>query len=221
MADKSQRPWGLEFRGALTLVSIAGLILIAAISLLILSTWSPQENNPPGGLPTPSVSPTPTTGVVTTRPSTMATSLPATSRTITPGPTVTTILTTAPVATATPLPTATTIAATVPVTGTPSFSVTVSPTTAVARPGDLITYHMTISGTNGFSDPVHLSLHVSAVFVYNADYDLGTQYPPYPKTVDYPFTVPSNVPGGITVNGVLTASSGSVVRQVPLILQIV
>ncbi len=80
---------------------------------------------------------------------------------------------------------------------------------------------MTISGTNGFSAPVQLSLHVSAVFVYNRDYDLGTQYPPYPKIVDYPFTVPSNVPGGITVNGLLTARGGSEVRQVPLVLQVV
>ncbi|MDD1718908.1 MAG: hypothetical protein LUQ25_02495 [Methanoregulaceae archaeon] len=92
--------------------------------------------------------------------------------------------------------------------------------TAVAGPGDQVIYHMTIAGTNGFSDPVQLSLHVSAVFVYNRDYDLGTQYPPYPKTVDYPFIVPSNVPRGITVNGLLTARSGSIVHQMPLILQV-
>jgi hypothetical protein len=211
----------MEFRGAVTLVSIAGLILVAAIALLIFGTWVPSEGNPPGGLPTPTVTPTQTMGIVTTRPSP---SFPPTRTTTagTPHPTVTTIRTTAPVTTAIPLPTVTTIGTAAPVTtGTPSFSISVNPVSAVAGPGDLVTYHMTIAGTNGFSDPVQLSLHVSAVLVYNRDYDLGTQYPPYPKTVDYPFTVPSNVPRGITVNGLLTARSGSVIHQVPLILQVV
>ena len=213
----------MEYRGAVTLVSIAALIIVAAIALLILGTWFPSENSTPGGPQTPSVTPSPTTGIITTRTSAIPASFPPTGTTTagTPLPTVTTTGTTAPVRTTTPIPTVTTMSTTAPVTtGNPSFSISVNPMTAVAGPGDQVIYHMTIAGTNGFSDPVQLSLHVSAVFVYNRDYDLGTQYPPYPKTVDYPFTVPSNVPRGITVNGLLTARSGSIVHQMPLILQV-
>jgi hypothetical protein len=51
-------------------------------------------------------------------------------------------------------------------------------------------------------------------------FDLGTIDPPFPKTVTYRFVVPSDVPAGITVSGVLAAEGGGVRDTTSLILVI-
>jgi hypothetical protein len=94
------------------------------------------------------------------------------------------------------------------VSGPPSFTLIVTPVEARARPGDPILYSMTIEPKGGFDQPVSLRIDVSALLVYRNSFDLGTVNPPYPRTFEYLFRVPSNVPGGIMVKGLLTAEGG-------------
>jgi len=89
---------------------------------------------------------------------------------------------------------------------------------ARARPGDTIRYTLSIVPKGGFDQPVALSLAVSALFLYQNSFDLGTVNPPYPMTLEYSFTVPKDVPGGITVKGVLSAEGGGHKEEQDLVL---
>ncbi len=207
MNEKKPDDRDMKTFGEKAVIIVIALIAVSAVALFLLGQGPAGDSSGQG-----TITPVPTHRPDT--PMTRVSTVPTSHQT--PRPTSTTVVPTtspSPVAspTVTPAPT---------FVGDKSFSFSVSPATAVAAPGDQITYHLTIEGLNGFSDPVQLSLHVSAVLVYNQDYDLGTQYPPYPKTVDYPFTVPGNVPHGITVNGLITARGGSIIRQQPLVLQV-
>ena len=115
----------------------------------------------------------------------------------------------------------TTTVATSPVfTGPPSFTLIVTPVEKRANPGDTILYTLAIEPIAGFNKPVSLRLDVNALFLYQESFDLGSLDPPYPRTIEYQFRVPSEVPRGITVKGVLTAEGGGHKEEQDLILQI-
>jgi hypothetical protein len=104
------------------------------------------------------------------------------------------------------------------VSGPPSFTLIVTPVEVRARPGDSIRYTLIIEPKGGFDQPVSLHLEVSALFLYRNSFDLGTVNPPYPATLEYSFTVPNDVPGGITVKGVLSAEGGGSKDEQDLVL---
>jgi len=112
----------------------------------------------------------------------------------------------------------TTVGATRTVSGPPSFTLIVTPVEARARPGDTIRYTLSIEPKGGFDQPVALRLDVSALFLYHNSFDLGTVSPPYPTTLEYSFVVPGEVPGGITVKGVLSAEGGGYSDEQDLVL---
>ncbi len=92
------------------------------------------------------------------------------------------------------------------------FSITIEPEEASVNPGDSIKYKMRIDAQEGFEEPIDLSLEVNSL-VYSKKHNLGTQYPPYPKEFEYTVDVPSNVPIGVTAEGVLKAVSGEHVQE--------
>jgi hypothetical protein len=104
--------------------------------------------------------------------------------------------------------------------GPPSFLLLVVPVEARAPPGGTVLYTMTVEPRGGFDDPIDLRLDVSALLLYHESFDLGTVYPPYPKTFDYRFVVPATVPSGITVSGLLSAEGGGYQDTVDLVLLI-
>jgi hypothetical protein len=85
------------------------------------------------------------------------------------------------------------------------FSLLVTPQSTSARPGDTLTYTLNIQHGEGLTGPVHFSLAANVLF-FSQTYDLGTIDPPFPKSITYDFTVPGNLPSGVTVNGVITAT---------------
>lgn len=104
------------------------------------------------------------------------------------------------------------------VSGPPSFILIVTPVEARARPGDTILYAMSIEPNGGFNQTVSLRLDVSALLLYRNSFDLGSVTPPYPRTLTYLFRVPDEVPGGVTVKGVLVAEGGGHKEERDLIL---
>jgi len=78
---------------------------------------------------------------------------------------------------------------------------------------------MTITAQNGFSASVHMEL-VASVLFFSKTYDLGTVNPPYPTTLNYPFTVPNSLPSGVAVNGVVTSTGGGITREDDLTLTV-
>ena len=124
----------------------------------------------------------------------------------TPGPTIPV----SPGATSSPTP-----------SGPPGFTVTVSPVEASAGKGETVTYSMKIEAQNGFSEKIHMELVASAFFgMVSQTIDLGTQEPPYPKTIEYPFEIPADWPPGITVNGVVRSTGGGITREDQLTLTV-
>jgi hypothetical protein len=112
----------------------------------------------------------------------------------------------------------TAVATTRTVSGPPSFTLLVTPVEARARPGDTIRYTLSIVPKGGFDQTVSLHLDVSALFLYRNSFDLGTVSPPFPTTLEYSFTVPNDVPGGIIVKGVLSAEGGGYREEQDLVL---
>jgi hypothetical protein len=99
--------------------------------------------------------------------------------------------------------------------------VTISPVQATAGRGETVEYQMRIEPRNGFSGEIHMELVASALFgLVSQTHDLGVQEPPYPKTVEYAFTVPPDWPSGITVNGVVRSTGGGITREDPLTLTV-
>ena len=87
-----------------------------------------------------------------------------------------------------------------------------SPVSASARRGETVTYTMVIDEKNGFDSPDRLELTATALFVTRR-YDFGTYNPPFPRTIHYPFVVPDYLPPGVTIDGVLKATSDDLVRE--------
>ncbi len=99
------------------------------------------------------------------------------------------------------------------------FSITIEPKKASVNPGDSIKYKMRIDAQEGFEEPIDLSLKIESL-IYSKKHDLGTQYPPYPKEFEYTVKVPSNVPVGVTADGILKAVSGDHVQEEKVTLSI-
>ena len=85
------------------------------------------------------------------------------------------------------------------------FTLSVTPQSSSARPGDKLTYTLNIQHGEGLTGPIHFSLAANVLF-FSQTYDLGTVDPPFPKSITYDFMVPGNLPSGVTVNGVITAT---------------
>jgi hypothetical protein len=101
-----------------------------------------------------------------------------------------------------------------------SFTFSISPQTAQARPGQTLTYTMDILPVDGYNGTVHVTLVVSALFV-TRDYDLGTYEPPYPRHIEYPMMVPGSIPSGITLEGKVTAQGGGTRKVETIHLRVV
>jgi hypothetical protein len=104
----------------------------------------------------------------------------------------------------------------------PSFSVSIDPAATQARQGETITYAITIEADEDFVEPVDLELIVTTniPFVPGREENLGTVFPPYPKTVMYQFVIPQNIPGGITLNGLVRATGGNQTQEARTTLSI-
>jgi len=92
------------------------------------------------------------------------------------------------------------------------FTLSVSPASASGKPGETISYTLRIDGGEGQTEPIHFRLTASAL-LFSQTYDLGDEQPPFPKTSVYLFAIPGNIPSGITINGVLTASGAGQTRE--------
>jgi hypothetical protein len=95
-----------------------------------------------------------------------------------------------------------------------SFSLTVSPLTVTAHPGDTIRYLVTVKPENGFEDPVHLAISATALNgAVGRSSDLGMIGPPY-RAVTRDIVVPDLPPlvSGTTVDATLTATGGGITR---------
>ncbi|MEI6292855.1 MAG: hypothetical protein WCP36_04195 [Methanomicrobiales archaeon] len=99
------------------------------------------------------------------------------------------------------------------------FTLSVSPSSTSGKPGDTISYTLRIDGGEGQTEPIHFTLTADALF-FSQTYDLGDEQPPFPKTSVYQFTIPTNIPSGITINGVLTATGAGQTREQPVTLKV-
>ena len=182
-------------------VLVASAVLVSEFYLKPSSDTSPEPETSTGGSP----SLIPTTAVATSR-TESGSSGGTSSGGVSPNTVSPSIIPTTAVAT------------TRTVSGPPSFTLLVTPVEARAGPGDTIRYTLSIEPKGGFDQPVALRLDVSALFLYHNSFDLGTVSPPYPTTMEYSFTVPNDVPGGITVKGVLSAEGGGHKEEQDLVL---
>jgi len=179
---------------------VIGIPLIVAIVLLIVIGYPmlSHQVTPAAGGNRPVLYPTVTGKPLTIRNTPGAPrTVPATSGTV-PGP-VTPVPTSLPQSRTTISPVLTTAIAPVP------FSLSVTPQSASAKPGDTLTYSLDVLHGEGLTGPIHFSLAAKVLF-FSQTYDLGTIDPPFPKNIRYDFTVPGNLPSGVTVNGVITAT---------------
>jgi hypothetical protein len=114
-------------------------------------------------------------------------------------------------------------------TGTPvsggsrSFSISVTPTVATVRSGDVVRFTLTVHPENGFAAPVQIGVSATALGgVYRDSRDLATVSPPYPP-LRYEIATPDLPPlvSTATVDATVTASGGGIVRteQVQLVIR--
>jgi hypothetical protein len=179
----------------------AMIVLVIAAVILFLVVGYPLIYNKTAPLPTGNSQP-PLNKTVTVTPAAVRKTpgIPLTSP-VTPG-TVPGASTELPSSNQTPMPVPTSQPPTIaPV----PFSLSVTPQSASARPGDTLTYTLEIKKGEGLTGPIHFSLAAHVLF-FSQTYDLGTIDPPFPKTITYDFTVPGNLPSGVTVSGVVTAT---------------
>jgi hypothetical protein len=99
------------------------------------------------------------------------------------------------------------------------YSFTVSPVSAEGKPGDTITYYISITADPGFKSPVDFTLDVSSMG-YSKNFVLGTYEGPYPRSSTYVLTIPKNVPTGVTADVTINGRSGGYLQQQSLKLKI-
>jgi hypothetical protein len=102
---------------------------------------------------------------------------------------------------------------------TAPYTFTVSPVSAEGKPGDTITYTITISANNGFNSPISFTMDVGSLG-YSQNLVLGTYEGPYPKSFTYVLTIPQNVPTGVTADVTVNGKSGAYLQQQNLKLKI-
>lgn len=132
--------------------------------------------------------------------------------------TVTPSLTSAPMQSPNQSPTPTSMI-TPTVTPMADFSITVDPTHVNVKPGDSITFKITMTPIGDFDAPIELNLSIKAPR-YNKTYSLPTQYPPFPKTYTYILNIPENaahctVEGTVTATGCGKTHAGVVTVKIP------
>jgi hypothetical protein len=99
------------------------------------------------------------------------------------------------------------------------YSIDITPVSAQAPPGGLISYNVMINAPPTFTDPIDFTFDVSSAG-YQTVINAGTYQGPYPRSFSYTLQIPSNLPGGINAKVVVNAKSGSSLVQVPLDISI-
>jgi hypothetical protein len=99
------------------------------------------------------------------------------------------------------------------------YRFTVSPVSAEGKPGDTITYYISITADPGFKSPVDFTMDVSSMG-YSKNFVLGTYEGPYPRSSTYVLTIPKNVPTGVTADVTINGRSGGYLQQQSLKLKI-
>ncbi len=95
-----------------------------------------------------------------------------------------------------------------------SFSISVTPAAATARPGDTVRFTLTVHPEDGFAAPVEVEVSATALGgVFRDNHDLGTVTPPYPP-LTYEIVTPDLPPlvSTATVDATVTATGGGIVR---------
>jgi hypothetical protein len=198
---------GWKFYAVISILLIAAIILLAAIGYPLLS----QQATPVPGSSQPAPNKTIVVTPVPVRITpTVTVTLPAPSGTI-HGVTMS-------LPSSTQAPSQTSMPPTTAIKPVP-FSLSVTPQSASAKPGDILTYTLAIQHGEGMTDPIHMSLTAKVLFITQT-YDLGALDPPFPKSIRYDFTVPGNLPSGVTVNGVITATGGAQTESEDITLNI-
>jgi hypothetical protein len=200
-------------------IIIIGLILYAGVTSL--STPGPEKSNvPTTGTPVNTVTIPPqdystTRSTNTAVPTFTARQTPAATpvrtTTSTQNPTPSPVISEQPTANVLPVMPG-------PVVPRP-FSLSVSPESASGKPGETISYTLRIDGGEGQTEPIHFTLKASALF-FSQTYEIGDEQPPFPKTSVYQFTIPGNIPSGITINGVITGTGAGQTREQPVTLKV-
>jgi len=102
---------------------------------------------------------------------------------------------------------------------TAPYSFSATPVSAEGKPGDTVTYHITITANSGFNSPIDFTMDVGSLG-YSQTMELGTYQGPYPKSFTYILTIPENVPAGITADVTVNGKSGTYLQQQNLKLKI-
>lgn len=98
------------------------------------------------------------------------------------------------------------------VSGTPDFSIDISPREMTVNPGEKISFSVTVTPVGGFSQPVEIYVRTSALGL-EKDYGLvKTINPPYQPYI-FESQVPAEIPKGTTINGYVTAKGAGLVRD--------
>lgn len=95
-----------------------------------------------------------------------------------------------------------------------TFSISVTPSSATARPGDTVRFTLTVHPEDGFAAPIEVKVTATALGgVYRDNHDLGTISVPYPP-LTYEVVAPDLPPlvSTATVDAVVTATGGGTVR---------
>ncbi|BBL67609.1 hypothetical protein [Methanoculleus chikugoensis] len=95
-----------------------------------------------------------------------------------------------------------------------TFSISVTPSSATARPGDTVRFTLTVHPEDGFAAPIEVNVTATALGgVYRDNHDLGTISVPYPP-LTYEVAAPDLPPlvSTATVDAVVTATGGGTVR---------
>ncbi|MCX6681974.1 MAG: hypothetical protein NTY71_03180 [Methanoregula sp.] len=95
----------------------------------------------------------------------------------------------------------------------------VSPTSAAGKPGDTITYYVTINGNPGFNAPIDFTMDIGSMG-YSQSLTLGRYQCPYPRSFTYVLTIPQNISTGITADVTVNGRSGQYISTQILTLKI-
>jgi len=104
-----------------------------------------------------------------------------------------------------------------------TFSISVTPSSATARPGDTVRFTLTVHPEDGFAAPIEVKVTATALGgVYRDNRDLNTVSPPYPP-VTYMVITPDLPPfvSTTTVDATVRATGEGIVqtKQVQLIIR--
>ena len=87
------------------------------------------------------------------------------------------------------------------------FTLSIEPEEQEVDVGDEVTYYIGVIAEEGFNESIRFDLEVSAL-AWNTVFDLGVLDPPYPFEFNYTFTIPEEIPIGVTGTAIITGYSG-------------